>query len=141
MKITGKIFDKDDMSPLPGANINMMEDRKVTTFAVNSDESGNFSLESNRIEPNTLFRISFIGYTSQTFSASELQNKSIYLKYEPTLIEEVVINVDRSKSKTGKPTVAANNFKEHFVKNKKAYIIASAIVIMTGSFFLIKKNI
>lgn len=67
--ITGTVFD-DQGDPLPGASVKVMKDSKVVRGVVTGD-NGEWTLDNLNATDN--LQISFLGYETQTFSASETE--------------------------------------------------------------------
>ena len=83
--ITGKILDKADKSPLPGATIQIQGTNKGTA----TDLNGQFKLEL----PNgkVVLEVSFVGYHTQIVTLEKAQPLTIYLERETSAISEVVV--------------------------------------------------
>ena len=75
--LKGSIFDANDNSSLPYANIILLSKNK----GVISNEVGHFSINiSNCLETDTL-RISYIGYQTQDLTIKDLKESSVCLLY------------------------------------------------------------
>ena len=73
MEIKGKILDATNL-PLYLANITIVTGSQINKFGTVANENGEFSLSSNIISPDSQFKISYLGFKSQYFSASQLKN-------------------------------------------------------------------
>ena len=117
MKIYGKILDTLG-EPLPLANVTIKNGAQANKFGTSADTDGNFKLENDIITDNSVFAVSYLGYVTQNFKASELQGKTIKLLEGAEELNAVVV--------TGKPKAKATtsslvNFKEHLQKHKYVY--------------------
>jgi hypothetical protein len=137
MRISGKVVDVDN-EPLISANITLKSGSKTGKVGTNADFDGNFSLESESITEKDLFQVSYVGFTPQTFTAEQLQNKKVTLKEATTELGELVI--DFTKPKKVKPKDQKSNVKEHFIKNKYAYAGFSGLLGLALIFMSIKKK-
>ena len=86
--LKGSIFDANDKSSLPYANIILPSKNK----GVISNEVGHFSINiSNCLETDTL-RISYIGYQTQEFTIKDLKNSSvIHLKEDNLMLNNITL--------------------------------------------------
>jgi hypothetical protein len=137
MRISGKVVDVDN-EPLISANITLKSGSKAGKVGTNADFDGNFSLESESITEKDLFQVSYVGFTPQTFTAEQLQNKKVTLKEATTELGELVI--DFTKPKKVKPKEQKGKVKEHFIKNKYAYAGLSGLLGLALIFMSIKKK-
>jgi hypothetical protein len=117
MKIYGKIVDTLG-EPLPLANVTIKNGTQANKFGTSADTDGNFKLENDIITDNSLFAVSYLGYVTQNFKASELQGKTIKL-LEATEELNAVVVTGKPKPKTSTSSLA--NFKEHLQKHKYVY--------------------
>jgi hypothetical protein len=116
MKISGKIVDIND-EPLSSANIVLITGSKANKVGTISNFDGEFQLERDDIDENSIFKISFIGFVSQTFKAEELQDKKITLLESVDMLNEVVLVGSKPKPKEDvKPILV-----KHFEKNRYVY--------------------
>jgi len=137
MRISGKVVDVDN-EPLISANITLKSGSKAGKVGTNADFDGNFSLESESITEKDLFQVSYVGFTPQTFTAEQLQNKKVTLKEATTELGELVI--DFTKPKKVEPKEQKSKVKEHFIKNKYAYAGLSGLLGLVLIFMSIKKK-
>ena len=86
--LKGSIFDANNKSSLPYANIILLSKNK----GVISNEVGYFSINiSNCLETDTL-RISYIGYQTQDLTIKELKDSStIYLKEDHVMLNNITL--------------------------------------------------
>ena len=119
MKISGKILDSTNQ-PLYLANVTIVTGSQINKFGTIANEKGEFSLDSDIIEPDSQFRISFQGFKPQWFRASELQGKTIKLEEDTIGLEEVVIR-PQDKPKNINNTNQPSNIKQHLQKHKFTY--------------------
>lgn len=126
MEISGKVLDSTNQ-PLYLANITIVTGSQINKFGTIANESGEFSLDSDIISPDSQFRISYQGYKPQYLKASELQGKTIKLEDDLIGLNEVVI---RPKDKPKQSTLATepSNIKQHFTKHKLVYAGLGGIV-------------
>ena len=129
MKIEGKIIDSKGET-LALANITIQDGIRANKLGTSADLDGNFYLENEVIEPDSVFMISYIGYEPQLLKASELDGNEVMLLDAMEQLEEIVV--------TGKPSTASKkeklNFKEYLVKHKNVYAglgaLAGVLLIM-----------
>lgn len=126
MEVKGKILDSTNQ-PLYLANITITTGSQINKFGTVANESGEFSLSSDIISPDSQFRISYQGFKPQFFKASELQGKTIKLEEDTIELNEVII---RPKDKPVTTTLAnkSSNIKQHFQKHKLAYAGLGGVV-------------
>jgi hypothetical protein len=132
MKISGKILDSTNQ-PLYLANVTIVTGSQINKFGTIANENGEFSLDSDLIELDSQFRISYQGFKPQWFRASELQGKTIKLEEDTIGLEEVVLR-PQDKPKNINNTNQPSNIKQHFKKHKFVYaglggIIGLALII------------
>ncbi|NVK53229.1 MAG: TonB-dependent receptor [Flavobacteriaceae bacterium] len=95
-KITGTVKNEKEKTPLEAATIHLekVKDSSVVTYTITNDK-GNFSLEGKSFEKELRLYISFIGYKSFTkkitVNNKTIDLKTIYLKLEDNVLDEVVI--------------------------------------------------
>jgi len=127
--IEGKVIDSSG-EPLALANITIQDGTRAKKLGVSADLDGNFYLENEVIEPDSVFMISYIGYEPKLLKASELDGNEVMLLDAMEQLEEIVV--------TGKPSTASKkeklNFKEYLVKHKNVYAglgaLAGVLLIM-----------
>jgi hypothetical protein len=112
MKISGKILDSTNQ-PLYLANVTIVTGSQINKFGTIANENGEFSLDSDLIELDSQFRISYQGFKPQWFRASELQGKTIKLEEDTIGLEEVVIR-PQDKPKNINNTNQPSTIKQHF---------------------------
>ncbi len=87
-KVSGKVVDADDRSPLPGATIIV----KGTQKGAVTDIDGNFSYTVNAPDPSKMVLVvSYIGYKSQTVRLQDRSEFEILLEEDVNSLDEVVI--------------------------------------------------
>jgi len=126
MEISGKILDVTN-EPLYLANVTITTGSQINKFGTSANEKGEFKLSSNIISPDSQFKISYLGFKSQYYKASELQNKTIKLEEDAISLDELII---RPKDKPTNTSVAnqPSNIKQHFQKHKLVYAGLGGIV-------------
>lgn len=87
--IEGRILDSLSSLPLEYVSVGIIN----TRYGTITDQKGEFGLKVREVEPESMVRISMIGYKSQTFTLDELLNRNnvIKLVVEPIAIEEVTV--------------------------------------------------
>ena len=134
MEIKGKILDSTDQ-PLDLANITIISGTEKGKFGTSTNEKGEFSLNSNIINPDSEFVISYLGYKSQYFKASELQGKTIKLQEDAIALDELIL---RPQDKPNNITVAnqSNSVKQYLTNHKKVFtglgIVVGLSLIVTS---------
>ena len=131
MKINGQVLDSKGEG-LPLANITITSGDKAEKLGVVADLDGNFSTENDLIKPDSVFRISYVGFIPKLFKASELVDKKITLIESNELLSEVT--VFSKPTRTAKQSVSA--LKLHIEKNKFTYAGIGGLL----GFFLIAKS-
>lgn len=126
MEISGKILDSTN-EPLYLANVTITTGIQINKFGTSANDSGEFKLSSDIISPDSQFKISYLGFKSQYYKASELQGKKIKLEEDTIGLDEVVI---RPQDKPTNTSVAnkPSNIKQHFQKHKLVYAGLGGIV-------------
>jgi sensor c-di-GMP phosphodiesterase-like protein len=132
MKISGKIVDSNN-EPLQLANVTIITGALKDKMGAVANEKGDFELENEIIDADSKFKISYQGFKSQEYKASELQNKKIKLLEEATILQDVVFNNTKPTSNKTKTTI--NNVKENFNQHKIIYaglggIVGLALILM-----------
>ena len=126
MEIKGKILDATNL-PLYLANITIVTGSQINKFGTVANENGEFSLSSNIISPDSQFKISYLGFKSQYYKASELQGKTIKLEEDAIGLDEVVIRPQDKPTNTSMAN-QPSNIKQHFQKHKLVYAGLGGIV-------------
>lgn len=96
-RVSGRVTDAEDNSPLPGVNIVVQGTTKGTT----TDAEGNYSINLNADEVTLTF--SFIGFKTQTIEVSSRALIDVSLSTDATALDEVVVvgyGVQREKDLT-----------------------------------------
>ncbi len=106
--VTGNVFNKEDKTPMPGANVVVIGETKGTT----TDANGNFMIETT---DDKELAISFIGFQTAVLSLKKMKAKdkiaiSVGLEKDSKDLPEVVVvsysPIRRSSSINDEPTVA-----------------------------------
>jgi len=122
MKIFGQVLDIDGL-PMSLANITIVSGEYADKLGDEADLDGKFVIDNNSIMPDSKFKISYVGYKTQFFKASELQGKKIKLLEDNIILDEVIITSGR-KPKDNKPVVvesSKNKFVQHLKDHKVVY--------------------
>jgi hypothetical protein len=132
MKINGNIVDTNNQ-PLHLANITIIDGALANKMGTVANEKGDFTLENDIIEPDSKFRITYQGFKSQEYKASELQDKNIKLLDVATILDDVVFNNTKPTSNKTKTTI--NNVKDNFNSHKLIYaglggVVGLALILM-----------
>ena len=144
MKIFGQVLDTHNQ-PMALANIVIVTEDKSNEIGEQTDLDGNFVLDNEMINSDSEFKVSYIGYISQIFKASELQGKKIKLKNEDEVIDNSVIELGViGKPKNNESKELSSNkgkFVEHLQKHRFIYggIGALAGIILIVRAFKNKK--
>jgi hypothetical protein len=125
--IEGKVFSKDLREPMVFVTISFAEGQKGTT----SDIDGNYSLMVP--SPDTQIEFRYVGYQSQTFSASELQEmKEVFMVPEQIMMEELAIVAGENPAHPIIRQLIANK-KKYDPQNLPAYYFESYNKFFVGS--------
>jgi hypothetical protein len=132
MIINGNIVDTNNQ-PLHLANITIIDGALANKMGTVANEKGDFTLENDIIEPDSKFRITYQGFKSQEYKASELQDKNIKLLDSTTILDDVVFNNTKPTSNKTKTTI--NNVNENFNSHKLIYaglggVVGLALILM-----------
>jgi len=122
MKIFGQVLDVDGL-PMSLANITITTGEYALKVGDQADLDGNFVLIDDIINPDSQFKISYVGYVPQFFKASELQGKKIKLVEDLIALDDVVIRAG-GKPTDNKPNVVASTkskFVQHLQDHKFIY--------------------
>jgi hypothetical protein len=130
MKISGQVIDSKGEG-LPLANITITTGEKAEKLGVVADLDGNFTTENDLIKPDSIFRISYVGFIPKFLKASELAGKKITLMESAEQLREVV--VFSKPIRTAKQSSSA--LKTHIQNNKFAY---AGIGGLLGLFLIVK---
>ncbi len=144
MKIEGQIVDVNN-EPLVSANVTLKSGQKAGKVGTISNLDGYFVLESDDFDSSSIFEISYIGFVTQKFIASELQNKKIKMYESIDVLDEVVL----VGTKPFKPTVFSSestkqkitNAKEHLYKHRLVYAGVSGFLGLAIIGLVIKNKI
>lgn len=79
MEIKGKVLDENN-EPLDLANVTIITGSEKNKFGTSTNQKGEFNLKNEIISSDSQFVISYMGYKSQNYKASELQGKTIKLE-------------------------------------------------------------
>jgi sensor c-di-GMP phosphodiesterase-like protein len=119
MKISGQVFDSSG-EPLASANVTLVSGANAGKFGAVTNLDGEFSLDSEIIQPESKFKVSYLGFVSQEWTALALQDKKITLLDGVEQLKEVVITAKK------KPTAVVSNtdtpIASHFKKYKTVYV-------------------
>jgi hypothetical protein len=137
MDISGIVLDSSN-EPLYLANITITTGSQNNKFGTIANHNGEFNLSSDIIKPNSKFKISYLGFQSQFYKASELQNKTIKLEDDIIGLKEVVIS-PKNKPKNKSLATQPSNIKQHFEKHKLVYAGLGGIVAIGLILTSIKK--
>lgn len=136
MIISGQVLDSAN-EPLHLANITIVTGSQINKFGTTANENGNFQLESDIIEDDSQFKISYIGFKPQYYKASELQNAVIKMEEDLAEVNSVVVS---PKSKpTNKKMSKPSNIKQHLQKHKKVYAVLGGVIGLAIILISIKK--
>jgi len=143
MEIKGKILDNNN-EPLYLANVTIINGSQSNKFGTVANDNGEFNLDSDIINENSQFKISYIGFKPQFYKASELQGRTIKLEEDVTGLEEVVITRPKDKpsntNTSNKITLSQdNNIKQNLQKHKMTYAGLGVIVAVALIGLSIKK--
>lgn len=107
-KISGKIIDKTDSSPIGFANISLLKADSTYIKGANSDIEGNFSI--NGIHPdNYLVSVSYLGYETAYKSVSKAETEAelgtIYMEPSSVLLNEALVTAQSVINKTDRKLI------------------------------------
>jgi hypothetical protein len=137
MEIKGKILDSTN-EPLYLANITIITGSQINKFGTVANENGEFKLDSDIINADSQFKISYQGFRPQFYKASELQGRTIKLEEDIIGLDEVIIR-PQDKPKNIIALSQDNNIKQHLQKHKIAYAGLGGIVAIALIGLSIKK--
>jgi hypothetical protein len=124
MKIFGQVLDSDNQ-PMSLADIVITTGDEANKLGEQSDLDGNFVLENELINPDSVFKVSYMNYVPQFLKASELQGKKIKLLYDIELVDDsIVMKIGEGKpKKNDTKTVSSKKgvFVDHLQKHRFIY--------------------
>jgi TonB-dependent starch-binding outer membrane protein SusC len=85
LRITGKVTDSENGSPVPGVNVLV----QGTQRGVNSDANGNYSINVSNAQSVLVF--SFVGYTRQNVTVGNRTSINVSLAPDVSSLQEVVV--------------------------------------------------
>lgn len=136
MTISGTILDIAN-EPLHLANITIVTGSQTNKFGTTANENGGFELESDIIDDDSQFRISYIGFRPQYYKASELQGRTIKMEEDAIELDSVVIS---PKSKpTNKNLSKPSNIKQYLQEHKTVYAGLGGVIGLALILISIKK--
>lgn len=134
MKISGQVFDSNN-EPLVSANVTLRSGAQAGKVGFVTNLDGNFSMESDIVEPESMFEISYIGFVSQVWSALALQDKKIILLDNIEQLDEVVV-IRKTKPSVATVLSGETVMGRHLKKYKTVYVGGA---ILAGILLLISK--
>lgn len=114
MVISGKVVDKTDNSPLPGAAIRV----NGTPYATVTDVNGNFSI--NIPENTKVLDIAYLGYDPKEVKVKKGENLEVKMDLNSAALSEVVVvgyNSDKSDSEKAHPIIGWEAYKIYLKEN------------------------
>ncbi|HEY0668338.1 MAG TPA: carboxypeptidase-like regulatory domain-containing protein [Sphingobacteriaceae bacterium] len=114
MVISGKVVDKTDNSPLPGAAIRV----NGTPYATVTDVNGNFSI--NIPENTKVLDIAYLGYDPKEVKVKKGENLEVKMDLNSAALSEVVVvgyNSDKSSSEEAQPVIGWRAYKDYLKEN------------------------
>jgi hypothetical protein len=123
MRISGQVFDSNN-EPLASANVTLRSGAQAGKLGVVTNLDGMFSMDNDYIDSDSIFEISYLGFVSQVWKASELQDKDVTMLDKIEQLDEVIV-LSNNKPKAASFSKGNNNIE----KNKKHLLIATAIVL------------
>ena len=121
MKISGKVFDSSG-EPLVSANVTLVSGANAGKFGAVTNLDGEFSLDSEIIQPESKFKVSYLGFVSQEWTALALQDKKITLLDGVEQLKEVVITTKKKPTAISGASTSDNAIASHFKKYKTVYV-------------------
>jgi hypothetical protein len=121
MKISGQVFDSSG-EPLASANVTLVSGVNAGKFGAVTNLDGKFSLDSDVIQSESKFKISYLGFVSQEWTALALQNKKITLLDGVEQLNEVVITAKKKPTATSGSSNSGNSVVSHIKKYKTVYV-------------------
>lgn len=132
-RIQGVILDAATQTPLPGANIIDLQNKKGTV----SDVQGNFVLN---VESDTReIEVSFVGYKSSKIKLGNRNSLRVLLSEESALMDEVVVTGIQTIEK-GRATGAYNLVKQNDMKNIYSTSLSEKLEGVVPGLYLDKDN-
>ena len=90
-EICGKVFDKEDNSPIAGAIVQVKDSSDNSYQYTITNDKGEYCIRYN-VSVAELMRFQCMGYKSQEINISEIQsNNTIYMVSQPTQLRDVII--------------------------------------------------
>ena len=90
-EVSGKVFDKDDNSPIAGVIVQVKDSADNSYQYTITNDKGEYSIRYN-VSVGELLRFQCMGYKPQEICISELQSsQTIYMVSQPTQLRDVII--------------------------------------------------
>jgi hypothetical protein len=138
MKIFGQVLDTDNQ-PMSLANIVIVTEDKSNEIGEQADLDGNFVFDNEMINPDSEFKVSYIGYLPQIFKASELQGKKIKLQNEDEIIDNSVFELGTKGKPKNNTIKSLNSNKDKFVQYLQNHrFIYGGIGAVVGIFLIVR---
>lgn len=118
MKIFGQVLDTNN-EPMQLANITITTGVNATKMGTDTDYDGKFILEHASINPDSQFKISYVGYVPEFRRASELQGQKIKLAEDMEMLDEVIVRGNPKPSKGSTTSDEVKSKKQKFVQHLK----------------------
>ncbi len=84
--ISGIVLDKEE-NPIVYATVQINDN-----FGVITNEEGKFEIETEKFQPTSEVKISFLGFKQLIFKLKDFESKTYYLEEEINTLEEVFVN-------------------------------------------------
>lgn len=120
MKISGQVFDSSN-EPLASANVTLISGANAGKFGAVTNLDGEFSLDNDVIQAESKFKISYLGFVSQEWTALALQDKKITLLDGVEQLKEIVITSKKKPTATTGVSNSQNAIATHIKKYKTVY--------------------
>lgn len=119
------------------ANITIVTGSQTNKFGTTANEDGDFELESDIIDDDSQFKISYLGFRPQYYKASELQGRVIKMEEDSIMLDAVVISPKSKPTNTNlsKPS----NIKQYLQKHKEVYAGLGGVIGLALILISIKK--
>ena len=129
MKVKGNIIDSFG-EPVMGANVYPNGIKGVGAI---SDFDGNFEIDSEEITEDDIITISYIGYTTKSSPAYELNGATVVLRESIEPLDEVIVYGSLNKPKTTEQLTVINTIgdvKKNILKNPYLYGGVGVLVLL-----------
>lgn len=125
MKVNGNIKDSKG-EDIISAHVTLISGERANKIGSVSNLDGNFTIENDIIEPNSMFEITYMGFEPQKFTATDLQDANVILYQQGEILNEGVVVTNK------KPIAKTIGLTDKKGTNGTTQIVVVASIIIGG---------